>query len=259
MAEIGLDRSKWQGPATAAQVAAQVAAGVRFVGIKASQGGTGRDATFAANVAAYKDSGILLFPYHFVTNDNAIQQYDNFMGALSTVDYTWRLPPALDCEAFTAPARIPLLGGLLGAYPSSSIVWYMAGALREEMSSWPGLAGFDWPMIYTNASSGNVIFKDAKFAQLPLWVANWRVTAPYLPNVWRANGKYIIWQDNVVDGAPYGIDGQVDHDVWGNLMPFPDGSDPEPPDPEPTDPPAYYDLTLTDPDGVKYAGRVSRE
>jgi hypothetical protein len=105
------------------------------------------------------------------------------------------------------------------------------------MADQPALKSYKYPAIYTNQGSGNRIFKTASMSRYPLWVANWHspnkppLTEPALPAVWKGKLWY-IWQDSIIDGAPYGINGQVDHDIWGSLFPFP-GDEPEPPPPPP--------------------------
>jgi hypothetical protein len=86
----------------------------------------------------------------------------------------------------------------------------------------------------------------------PLWDANWNVAIPALPNVWKGEQLY-IWQDKLVDAAPYGVTGskQVDHDIWMTKIPFPDVEPPPPP------PPVEDEIAVTikaEKDGKIYSG-----
>jgi len=305
MTIVGLDISRWQSTITAATVAAMRAQGVRFCGVKVSQGSSYEDPQWRNSVQLLQAGGIIPYPYHFVTTDRADLQYSLFSRLISQVE--WRLPPALDCEAYTATAsgqvfslrdlRNPLAqmsiidsdygyaydgdsrtymgeresDRLLAAVsPDGSQVWLgsiytltypteaIVDAIGRNLTTWmqarPALAPYQYPAIYTNASSGNVIFKSASMSRYPLWVANWNVTKPLLPTVWKGKTWY-IWQDAVVAGEPYGIAGKVDHDVWGELFPFPVTPEPEP-EPEPDPGQRTIHVEMKDSDGSEWSGTL---
>lgn len=294
MKTLGQDRSKWQGQTTAEQIAMQVAQNIRFVYCKATQGSGHQDYTYVDNVRGYKESIILPGPYHFTTNDNAVLQFNNFISQIEAgpeID----LPPAMDCEAYTALKGEPIslrelryivnssrLYGLLGiepasvrmlklaapneflfalvvriqyglTYPSMAVIDSLGRKLEAWMATQPKIRSYIYPAIYTNASSGNKIFgTTTAMNRYLLWVANWRTPVPTLPKIWFGK-PYYVWQYDVVDGAPYGIDGQVDLDQWGDQFPFP-GDEPEPPPPTED----YFDVVATHADGRIYTGRVNR-
>lgn len=235
MSEIlGIDVSRWQGELSDATVIRMIQAGIQFAYVKASQGSGSQDPCFEHNVMVLQASGMAVGAYHFVTNDNASQQYDNFLGQLGKFT-AWGLPPALDCEAYTSVAGSirDTVYGL--AYPTQAIVDAMGIKLTAWMGTQPSLDDYDFPAIYTNQSSGNKIFTSATMARYLLWIANWNspgkppLVAPNKPAVWK-NVPHFIWQYAVKDGADFGDPGtQYDRDRWGTLMPFPDDDEPEPP------------------------------
>lgn len=134
-----------------------------------------------------------------------------------------------------------VVAAVLGlTYPSEAVIDAIGRKLTTWMLSQPQLVerNYLYPMIYTNYSSGAHIFKTASMKRYYLWVANWGVTTPLKPPVWK-DEPYMIWQDGVVSGLPYGISGQVDHNLWGYLFPFPGGSSTSA-SPSPSVPPSNY-------------------
>jgi len=287
MTIVGLDISKWQGKITPATVAAMVGQGVRFCYVKVSQDISHEDPQWRNSVPLLQAGGILVGPYHFVTNSRYDLQWGWFGSLIDQTD--WDLIPLLDCEAYTSvggsvysfreintfpKAKMEFMGAALSAdlqikiysapaggvivspifalsYPTQAIVDGMGRSITAWMTTRPKLAPYLYPSIYTNASSGNKIFTSASMSRYPLDVANWGVTIPNKPAVWK-NTPYYAWQDGVVAGQPYGIDGKVDHQQWGLLFDFP-GDEPEPPPPPEQN---YIDLAGVDQNGNKWAGRL---
>ncbi len=259
---IGIDISHWQGQLSNEAISKILALGVRFAGVKFSQGTSYRDDCAVYNASQLQVAGVKVFPYHFVTTDNGIQQYNNFVESMA--GFQFDLPPALDCEYYNQVSgnayRGPVIfTGMFGlTITTAAIVDVIGMRLTEWMKSQTKLTTYQYPTIYTNVSSGNKIFTSAysKMNRYNLWVANWKVAKPNLPAIWKDKG-YLIWQDGVVDGSPYGIAGDVDHNVWGNLFPFPDNPPPPDPEPEPNPEADYYDMTLKSKSGKSYAGRIT--
>jgi len=285
----GLDFSHWQGKLTIEGVGRMIGAGVRYLYVKATQGAGYIDDAFEHNVMMLQNTGLALGAYHFVTNEDAGKQWANFKKQL--VKFTWQLPPALDCEAFTSVvgeiysvrelqmypttlAAVTIARDIMGiddgrlkavvspdgdtlgvytsyalSYPSEAIIDAIGRQATIWMATQPTLKDYVYPAIYTNCGSGNKIFKTKAMARYLLWVANWNVDAPCIPNVWKGV-PYYIWQDYVErDGTIYGLppNTPVDHDVWGPLLPFPS---------EPTPPPVNdYEMTLKQ-NGTIYAGTL---
>ena len=251
----GLDISHWQGKLSIEAVGRMIGAGIRFVYVKATQGLGYIDDCFENNVMMLQNTGIQIGAYHFVTNDDAGKQWKNFKAQLDK--FTWQLPPALDCEAYTpqgmfAPGEAVASDTVLGlTYPAETIIDAIGRQVTIWMASQPTLKGYVYPVVYTNCGSGNIIFKTAVMKRYLLWVANWNVASPCIPKVWKGK-DYFIWQDYVErDGTKYGLppNTPVDHDVWGSLLPFP-GDEPTPP--PPTD---EIEMTLKQA-GIIYAGKL---
>ena len=280
MTEIkGIDISKWQGELSDSTVIRMIQAGIKFAYVKASQGSGSQDLHFEHNAMVLLASGMKVGAYHFVTNDRADMQYDNFLGQLGK--FTWGLPPALDCEAYTSVGTnlfseselmtypgifsfsdskisVSPSGNMIGrysvyglAYPTQAVVDAIGIKLTAWMNAQPSLQDFGWPVIYTNASSGNRIFTSQTMSRYLLWVANWNaankppLVTPSKPAVWK-NTPHFIWQYAVEYGTDFGDPGtQYDRDRWGPLMPFPD-DEPEPP------PPDEHSIEMT----IKKSGKV---
>lgn len=247
--------------------------GVKGIYIKFSQGTSYKDPKAFEHYTNAKRANLKVGSYHFVTNSNGIEQYNWFMSCMGDLKFDFR--PMLDCEAYQSygyssgyeesevfpvkelrygrlnEAEALKMGNILGySYPTEAQVDVIGRRLA-------GFQGFDFPSIYTNYSSGNVIFKSASMKRYPIHIANWGVKTPLLPNVWKGE-KWYIWQDNVVDGTPYGVVGKVDHNVWGKKYPFPEAVDPEP-NPEPPTIELPDELTVVIyPKGIKYSGTVKR-
>jgi GH25 family lysozyme M1 (1,4-beta-N-acetylmuramidase) len=262
----GIDISRYQGVMTSATINKLKEKNVKFVYVRFSQGENYKDQQAENNTKLLQDAGILVGPYHFVTTANAINQYNWFIKCMG--DFQFDLPPAMDCEAYSSTLSfsgesvivptmrmkilaqehpemfLPHPGQDFSAvltngkifvgnvysytYPTEAIVDVIGLRLTEWMKSQTKLTKFPYPVIYTNASSGNVIFKSLTMSRYLLWVANWNVQTPYLPKIW-TNKPYLLWQNYVIkDASDYGIAGSLDHDVWGNYMEFPGGTTPPP-------------------------------
>lgn len=237
----GVDISRYQGDNI--DFNKMYANGARFVGIRFSQGINYKDSMAQANYAKAKAAGLKVFPYHFTTMDNPVDQANWFKQCMG--DLKFDFSPAMDVEFYNPPSQLygysneieplyefrydpPLLTNRLKAVtylltiPNESIV----DTLGRQLI---GFQGFQKPKIYTNVSSGNKVFKSKIMGtRYDLWVAHWsgptvQLTRPTLPNVWKAADKYEIWQDGVIDGYPWGLPqgDKIDHDVWGNSSPFP--------------------------------------
>jgi GH25 family lysozyme M1 (1,4-beta-N-acetylmuramidase) len=261
-----LDISHWQEVTNWQKM---VDAGIKGVYIKFSQGTGYKDPEAGRHYVRAKSAGLWVGAYHFVTNDNGIKQYDWFMNCIG--DRAFDMPPMLDCEAYTShdmykytffnnyeyenevfPVRelnygrineneFLKMSDILGySYPTEAIVDVIGMRLQ-------GFQGFAFPTIYTNYSSGNVIFKSETMARYPLHVANWGVQTPLLPKVWQKKGTYYLWQDNVVPGEQYGVVGRVDHNVTGVEFYVKD----------PTTPPPVSEMLVTAyPTGKKFQGMI---
>ncbi len=262
---FGHDRSRYQGPLTQAQVDKHKAMGSRFFWVRFSQGTSYRDPEAVAATRLLQANGFPVGPYHFTTTDNALSQYNWFVKCMGDIQFD--LPPAMDVEYYSSmselrnirrrgmgieeeevkiitdlrydkpPLRARFAAPLRYSIPTAAIVDSLGLKLTTWMQGQSKLVAlanlypaYAFPAIYTNVSSGNAVFTK-KYAVMAdrynLWAANWGVQSPNLPAIWKGK-PYLVWQDKVEDGAPYGIVGQLDHDVWGTAVPFP-GDTPVPP------------------------------
>ncbi len=92
-----------------------------------------------------------------------------------------------------------------------------AGTIAANLKTWMSAveAGTGkTPMIYTSPGFWNGSVASNAFAGNPLWVANWGVNCPTLPNAWNA---FRFWQyaDN---GTVKGINGAVDLDKFNGTL-----------------------------------------
>lgn len=236
----GADWSDWQGIVNCVK---SRFAGIRFTGIKVSQGVNHRQTKAAINNNAARAAGILTFPYHFVTTDAPLIQYNWFINCIG--DMKFDLPPALDYEFynqmsgepylpmreadFTFPYGADELGISLWAselgivIPSAYTLYFIANKLKNWRNN-------PVPAVYSNPSTANSYLINStsyNWSQFLLWIANWNITTPVIPKAWTGQ-PYYIWQDKVIRGAQeYGVDGDMDHDIFGAKIKFP-GTPPTP-------------------------------
>lgn len=179
----GIDVSHHSGEVDWQQV---VDAGYDFVYVKATEGVDALDPKFAEHWKALADLGVYRGAYHFyVTEDDPEEQARFF---LDTVD--WRpgdLRPVVDVE---------LIGH--GTEPG------LADRLRRFLEIVEGELGVA-PVVYTMPN-----FWDAHlgsgFEDYPLWVAEYGVSQPRLPERWDGWHLWQHAQDREVTGVEKGAD-----------------------------------------------------
>ena len=194
----GIDVSQWQGTINWPLVAG---AGKAFAIIKATQGRTFNDPTYATNHAGAKAAGLWTGAYHFAepdaTANDAIAEADHFVSIINLGARD--LIPALDLEQS---------GGLSVAALQAWVIAWMG-----EVTAKIGIR----PMIYTSPNfwtvyMGNTtVLADAGYKTL--WIAHWGVTSPTIPaNNWGGHG-WTFWQYTSSGSVP-GITGRVDLDRY---------------------------------------------
>ena len=183
---IGIDISKYQGKVNFKKVKAS---GITYVFIRATEGITYQDVDFKSNIAAARAAGLVVGAYHFYeTNDAPAAQLNNFknMASLQSGD----LPPVIDIEKLHNNDSIDL---------TKNIQIFVDG-----LESYYGVK----PIIYSGYNFANKYMKG--FGGYPLWLAEYEVTKPNLPEGW---SDWTFWQwsqSNTVDG----LDGNVDADRY---------------------------------------------
>ncbi|MEM9595335.1 MAG: GH25 family lysozyme [Acidobacteriota bacterium] len=183
----GIDVDHHRGDIDWSQVAA---AGKTFTFIKATEGNDFVDPNFEANWTAAKEAGLLRGAYHFFRpEDGAATQAENFLGVVNQAPGD--LPPVLDVEAMDGVDAAAALAGVL--------------AWLEQVEAALGVA----PTVYTGPNFWNALDSGA-MAPYPLWIAEYGVEAPRVPQGW---GDWTFWQYSH-EGEVAGVDGDVDLDVF---------------------------------------------
>lgn len=194
--ELGIDVSGHQHPnGTSINWSKVRADGVTFAFIKATEGKTYENPYFASDWSSSGSVGIYHGAYHFARPSlgSAATQASHFVSTAGLADQPGDLPPALDLED---------TGGL------------GVKALRTWTANWlekvEDLTGRK-PIIYTSPSFWeNRMGNSTAFTAYPLWIANYKVSAPHVPGGWPT---WTFWQ-GASDGSVSGISGSVDMDAF---------------------------------------------
>jgi GH25 family lysozyme M1 (1,4-beta-N-acetylmuramidase) len=193
----GIDVSKWQHdtPIDWSQVAGS---GVRFVGVKATEGNYNQQEFYASDMSGAQGAGMYSFPYHFATpNDTGATEQANYF--LDYADFTPNgktLRPALDIESNPYDTA----NDCYDKTPAQLVSW-----IREFVDVVKRRTGVD-PIIYTAAAFWrDCVGNSTAFASYPLWVASY-ATTPTLPGGW---SNWELWQYSQSTTVP-GITGPVD-------------------------------------------------
>ena len=185
---VGIDVSHHQGNIDWQKLAKS---DVRFVYIKATEGGDYVDPQFQKNWEAARKAGLMVGAYHFFTRCKTGQeQAKNFLGVLPADDDA--LPPVLDAEVMEACD-----GKAADLDPLKEVQAFM-DAVNAKLGCKPILyVTQDFDLSYL---SGN--FKDASF-----WVRS-----IFMPPLFR-RASWTFWQYHDGGRRP-GISGPVDLDVF---------------------------------------------
>ncbi|MEL7093140.1 MAG: GH25 family lysozyme [Pseudomonadota bacterium] len=183
MAVQGIDVSKYQGKI---DFGAVKAADKSFVFVKATEGDTGVDPSFASNIAASRAAGLMTGAYHFyISHDAAESQFANFSKHVSLG--AGDLPPVVDIE------------NLASHSPDG---WQ--NTLRQFLQLLEKHYGVQ-PIIYSGVSFANSYLSG--FQDYPLWVAQYTsAPQPKVPADWKV---WSFWQYSQ-SGNVAGIAGAVD-------------------------------------------------
>jgi lysozyme len=163
--------------------------GVRFVFVKATDGKDYLDPAFADNFRAAREAGLLRGAYHFYeTDDDGVAQAQWF---IRNVDLQpGDLPPVVDIERINGPVD----GNLDTQFE----------AFLSTLEAHYGQP----PIIYTGPNFWDHTMRE-HFPNHPLWVAQYDVSAPTLPDGWSA---WAFWQYTETwqpPGTTAPIDGSV--------------------------------------------------
>ncbi len=160
---LGVDVSGWQGQMDWLKAAR---AGAWFAFIKASEGVGGTDSTFATNWANSRGL-VLRGAYHFYrAGQDPVAQADHFADVVLGTDDPGDLPPVLDLEV-------------------DGVTWDDVVAFMDRLQSRVERE----PILYTSKGVTDPMGPPPR--TWPLWVANYGVPQPYLPQGWDA---WLFWQ-----------------------------------------------------------------
>ncbi|HZU99046.1 MAG TPA: GH25 family lysozyme, partial [Planctomycetota bacterium] len=186
----GIDVSYYQGTIDWAQVAG---AGINFAIARVSDGSF-LDPQFPANWAGMKANGIVRGAYHFFrASEDGVQQATHFCAQFTLEPGD--LPPVADVETLDGQSASTLQTQLV--------------AFLNEVQAKTGVT----PMIYTSKGIWNPWGLPA-FNNYPLWVANWQVSSPSLPNGW---SDWTIWQTTDSYSVP-GMSSNPDGDEFNGTL-----------------------------------------
>lgn len=164
---------------------------VRFVFIKATEGGDFKDMAFEYNFAEADSQKFIRGAYHFYNpNTDPVKQADFFIDNVNLK--TGDLPPVLDIEK----------------RPDN------AGKLRSDLLIWLKRIESHYnvkPILYTSYKYKNKYLNDSVFDSYPYWIAHY-----YVDSV-RYEGEWKFWQHTDVGSLP-GIKKQVDLNVFNGSM-----------------------------------------
>jgi GH25 family lysozyme M1 (1,4-beta-N-acetylmuramidase) len=198
----GIDVASHQHPNGAAINWGQVAAsGIRFAGIKASEGNYYTNPYFANDQAGAQAAGMYSFAYHFATpyDSTGAVQADYFLDRAGYNRNGKTLRPALDLEWNPYPDSG---NACYDMTPAQLVAWTNDFVNRVKQRI--GVA----PIIYTAASWWrDCVGGSTAFGSLPLWVASYTTNpAPSLPAGW---SNWTMWQYSDSTSVP-GISAKVD-------------------------------------------------
>jgi lysozyme len=187
----GLDVSHYQGNVNWATVKSS---GAAFAFIKASEGTSIKDSMFATNWAGTKTAGLLRGAYHFFrASQDATAQANFFLGIVNFA--SGDLPPVIDVEVTDNASNDQLQSGIQ--------TWLQVVTAATGVT----------PIIYAGPSFWNQHLTP-QFGSYPLWVANYGVASPKLPNGW---SSWQFWQYSQ-SGSIAGVSGPVDMDYFNGTL-----------------------------------------
>jgi len=187
----GFDVSGWQ---PGGDFSKAYASGLRFVGVKATEGQTVLDKTLRAHRDGLRQQPFLLgIYYHFVRSGNPEKQAERFMDAVGPLRDNERV--CCDFEVLPIPE-----------HPADNLAWL--DTFYETLMH--GVCSDRRPLIYTSARIwrmlGNPEWDLA--SEIDLWAPRYSTTEPVMPAPWR-NAGWTIWQN--ADDAPVpGVAGHCD-------------------------------------------------
>ena len=190
----GIDISHYQGDIDWKLLASQRAGEfpLRFIFLKATEGGDHGDDTFRANFDSARAHGFVRGAYHyFIPRTDARRQADFFIRTVQL--QKGDLPPVLDVETTQGKSKADLQRAVK--------TWL------DCIESHYGVT----PILYASYKFKLRYLNDSIFQRYPYWIAHY-----YVDSV-RYEGPWHFWQHTDVGSVP-GIKGNVDLNVFNGSM-----------------------------------------
>lgn len=190
----GIDVSHYQGTIDWVRLAADSLGDfpLRFVFLKATEGGDHGDSTFIRHLLAARQAGFVCGAYHyFIPGTDARRQADFFIRTASL--QKGDLPPVLDVETLGRKS---------------------VRELRQGVKVWLQLVEAHYgvkPILYTSYKFKMRYLNDSLFNTYPYWIAHY-----YVDSV-RYNGRWHFWQHTDAGHVP-GIEERVDLNVFNGSL-----------------------------------------
>lgn len=181
---------------------AVIASGIEYAYLKAWEKAI--DPSFKSRRLALKKAGLIVGAYDFFhPGQDPIAQADGFLATFGGILDAGDLPCALDFEVTDGIGRTTLL--------NNAIKWLEHVEAKTKVR----------PVLYMSPGFTEL---DSRFSKYPLWVANYGVSCPHVPD---AHQSWTFWQ-GAESGKVPGMRGACDTDVFngslGDLHAFIQGS-----------------------------------
>ena len=173
----GIDISKYQGDEM--DLMKKATDSLSFIICRSTEGVTYTDAKFKSNWNTAKEKGYIRGAYHFYLSDDSPEnQSANFLKAIEDLQDS-DLPPIIDFEEMSIAK---------GSNKEKVIedLWKFIFIIQEKSGR--------TPIIYTDLNIGDTYLTAARFANYPLWVADYNSgVKPTLPGAWKGM-EWVMWQ-----------------------------------------------------------------
>ncbi len=167
-------------------------AGMSFAFVKATEGTTYTDPSFATNWAGVKAAGMIRGAYHFFHSDlDPVAQATFFLSTVGPINENDLL--VLDLETMNGQTQATVI---------SHAETFMATVKAQSGTT---------PLLYT---SPLFLSSWGTLNQYPLWVANYGVSCPDVPSAWKT---YTFWQSTGT-GSFSPLSGNVDLDTFNGTQ-----------------------------------------
>ncbi len=172
---------------------AVAAGGMSFAFVKATEGTTFVDSSFATNWPGVKAAGMVRGAYHFFHSDlDPVAQATFFLATVGPITQDDLL--VLDLETTNGQTQATVL---------SHAETFMATVKAQSGTT---------PLLYTSPA---FLASYGTLGSYPLWVANYAVSCPNVPSAW---STYTFWQ-STGSGTFAPVSGSVDLDTFNGTLP----------------------------------------